>query len=87
MDYRKVLGRNVQLLLDAEGATRETIKAHYLAGTKKGKKTATRTPTRGTFDPLDTADDDDETPDDSSTLHPHSKLNTRLQTVCRPLNG
>ena len=38
------------------------------SGTKKGKKTATRTPTRGTFDPLDTADDDDETPDDSSTL-------------------
>ena len=37
------------------------------SGTKKGKKTATRTPTRGTFD---TADDDDETPDDSSTLHP-----------------
>jgi hypothetical protein len=40
------------------------------SGTKKGKKTTTRTPTRGTFDTLDTADDDDETPDDSSTLHP-----------------
>jgi hypothetical protein len=40
------------------------------SGTKKGKKIATRTPTRGTFDTLDTADDDDEIPDDSSTLHP-----------------
>ena len=40
------------------------------SGTKKGKKIATRTPTRGTFDTLDAADDDDETPDDSSTLHP-----------------
>ena len=41
------------------------------SGTKKGKKIATRTPTRETLiDTLDTADDDDETPDDSSTLHP-----------------
>ena len=40
------------------------------SGTKKGKKIATRTPTRGTLDTLDAADDDDETPDDSSTLHP-----------------
>ena len=42
------------------------------SGTKKGKKTATCTPTRGTFDTLDTDhnDDDDKTPDDPSTPHP-----------------